>query len=126
MAVFVGDHGSAAKVVGMVEVEGWCSVGCRLGAQTFSQLEIAAVATERLVVHIVVNQTHVALPAKAVVAVLKRAVVVGIRIPGFSTVSVLLVHLLFVGVVCNTVNVAVFVRLFATNLPEQPATIVKV
>ena len=39
----------------MVEVEGWRSVGCGLGAQTFSQLEIAAVATERLVVHIVVE-----------------------------------------------------------------------
>jgi len=31
MAVFVGDHGSAAKVVGMVEVESWRSVGCGLG-----------------------------------------------------------------------------------------------
>jgi len=33
VAVFVGDHGSAAQMVGMVEVEGWRSVGCGLGDQ---------------------------------------------------------------------------------------------
>ena len=32
MAVFVGDHGGTAQMVGMVEVEGWRSIGCRLGS----------------------------------------------------------------------------------------------
>ena len=56
-AVKVSHHGGTAKVVGMVEVEGWCRVGCGLGAQVSKQLQITAVAAERLVVHVVVEKS---------------------------------------------------------------------
>ena len=57
VAVFVGDHGRTAEVVGMVEVENWCRVGCGIGTQVSKQLQINAVAAERLVVHVVVEKS---------------------------------------------------------------------
>ncbi|MBR6041849.1 MAG: hypothetical protein IKP37_04355 [Paludibacteraceae bacterium] len=39
-AVKVGHHGSAAEVVGMVEVEGWCRVGCGLWATYINSLPL--------------------------------------------------------------------------------------
>ncbi|MBO4331857.1 MAG: hypothetical protein J5875_01675 [Paludibacteraceae bacterium] len=55
-AVKVRHHGGTAEVVGMVEIKGWRRVGCGLGTQVSKQLQITAVAAERLVVLIVVEK----------------------------------------------------------------------